>query len=91
MGGKLTIQGTNKLFVTGAWKTLNDTITVGTGSGTIAYYFQLPSYQTVTPTTSSTLRLPTPYFLPYAYYRIVWTGTGTMSGSMKSYFLGRHL
>lgn len=87
LGGQLTIQGANKPLTTtstAVWTTLNDSITVSNTSGEKSYYFGLPTW--ALPKNGKTgLTQPTPLTLPYYCYRILWTGTGTMSGSMKTY------
>lgn len=89
LGGTLKVQALNKMTSTPSWITLNDTATVTNTSGTKSYFFQLPGPQRLDNT--ATQNYPVPPFLPFYIYRVLWTGTGTMSGSMKAYFVGRHL
>lgn len=89
LGGILKVQALNKMTATPSWTTLSDTATVTNTSGTKSYFFRLPGAAQAN--NAGTLKNNVPYFLDFYVYRILWTGTGTMSGSMKSYFVGRHL
>lgn len=91
LGGTLKLQVCNKtgLSTVPNWTTLQDTATVTNTAGSKSYFFQLPGIQSKA--NDGIFTWPVPPFLPYYCYRILWTGTGTMSGSMKSYFVGRHL
>lgn len=83
LGGILKVQALNQMSATPSWTTLTDTATVTNTAGMKAYLFQLPGANWVN--NAGVLKNGTPASLPYYIYRILWTGTGTMSGSMKSY------
>lgn len=89
LGGILKVQvaNVNTLTTGPSWKTLTDTATVSNTTGTKSYYFELPGAAQLNNT--GTLKNNVPSTLPYCIYRILWTGTGTMSGSMKAWFVGR--
>lgn len=91
-----TLAGTLKIqaaiangYATGpSWITLQDTATVTNTSGTKSYFFQLPGTQRLDNAASGSGTVsvwPVPPVLPYYIYRVLWTGSGTMVGSMKSY------
>ena len=84
LGGVLKIQACNTtgpLTNFSHWNTLNDSATVTNTTGEKSYYFQIPSFRQGT----AGITQPVATELPYYIYRILWTGTGTMSGSIKSY------
>lgn len=85
LGGQLTLQASIKQngTIATSWLTLQDSVTVTNTSGAKSYFFPLPGVQRLA--NDAKFTEPTPPLIPYYIYRILWTGTGTMSGSMKSY------
>ena len=86
-------------YTTGSWyygKTVNAHVIVtkisGTVGGSIGLYGSMDGTNwTVTETVTTATDATNNYFISttkrYKYYKVMWTGTGTMAASMKSYLL----
>lgn len=72
------------------WTTFGqDTSKPSNITGTYAFTWQLPGFPTKSAATGSTQTIMTPTILPFLYYRVFATGTGTMSAIIKSYIAPR--
>jgi len=66
-----------------------DTDFVSNSTGTVSYTWPLPGLPMKSRTTGSTLYQVAPPVLPFLYYKVQATGTGTMSAIVKSWFAVR--
>lgn len=72
------------------WVTFGqDTVVLSNATGTVSHTWQLPGLPQKSGTTGSTVYQMTPSVLPFLYYRIFATGTGTMQAIIKSWFAAR--
>lgn len=68
------------------WVTFGqDTDVISNSTGTVSFTWQLPGLPMKSRTVNSTVYTLNPQVLPFLYYRVFATGTGTMAAILKSW------